>query len=345
LADQPTPAQRLASLAGFAEALPDPCILVDRRALVRHCNAAARREFPSLVPGGLLTLALRSPVLLGAIDEVRAIGAARTVELHQPVPNETWYRVHIAPLADSDGELVLTLTDLTEAKRTERLRADFIANASHELRTPLTSLVGFIDTLLGPAAADAAARARFLGIMRQQAARMSRLIDDLLSLSRIEMRQHQRPTGEVDIAQLLREVCEGLEMRAAEAGVRLDITAPEAAPVTGDRSELYEVFENLIDNAIKYGGEGGLVEVAVSAGPDGFDYAVAVTDHGPGIAPEHVPRLTERFYRVDAESSRRQKGTGLGLAIVKHIVSRHHGRLAIRSTPGQGTTVTVLLGR
>jgi len=344
LADQPTPAQRLASLAGFAEALPDPCILIDRRAVVRHCNAAARREFPSLVPGGLLTLALRSPVLLGAIDEVRAGGAARSVELHQAVPNETWYRAHVAPLAETEGELVLTLHNLTEAKRTDRLRADFIANASHELRTPLTSLVGFIDTLLGPAANDAAARQRFLGIMRQQAARMSSLIDDLLSLSRIEMRQHQRPTGEVDVAQLLREVCEGFEMRAAEAGVRLAITAPAPAPVTGDRNELYEVFENLIDNAIKYGG-GGQVEAVVGEGREGFAYAVAITDHGAGIAPEHVPRLTERFYRVDADSSRKQKGTGLGLAIVKHIVNRHHGQLRIRSTPGVGTTVEVLLNR
>jgi two-component system phosphate regulon sensor histidine kinase PhoR len=181
--------------------------------------------------------------------------------------------------------------------------------------------------------------------MQQQAGRMSNLIDDLLSLSRIEMRQHMRPTGSVDLAQLLREVKEGLELQASEAGVRIEIAGDEEAAVAGDRNELYEVFENLVDNAIKYGGDGGLVEVAVGAGRAGYDYAVTVTDHGVGIEPQHVPRLTERFYRVDAESSRKKKGTGLGLAIVKHIVNRHRGLLTIRSKPGEGTRVEVLLSR
>ncbi len=346
LADQPTPAQRLAILAGFADALPDPCVLLDRRSVVLHRNAAAAADFPALSTGGLLTLALRSPVLLGAIDAARQSGLAQSAELHQSVPNETWYRIHVAPLAGPDpGQLVVTLQNLTEAKRMERLRSDFIANASHELRTPLTSLVGFIDTLLGPAADDADARRRFLAIMRQQAGRMSNLIDDLLSLSRIEMRQHLRPTANVDIALLLREVCEGLELRAAEAGVTIEIAAPASATVTGDRGELYEVFENLVDNAIKYGGDGGRVEATIGEGRAGYDYAVTVADKGAGIAPEHVPRLTERFYRVDAESSRKMKGTGLGLAIVKHIVNRHHGLLTIRSAPGEGTRVEVLLNR
>jgi two-component system phosphate regulon sensor histidine kinase PhoR len=232
------------------------------------------------------------------------------------------------------------------AKRLESLRTDFIANASHELRTPLTSLIGFIDTLLGPAANDKAARERFLGLMRGQAARMSKLIEDLLSLSRIEMRQHVRPTAAVDLGPLLREVAEGLQTQAAEAQAKLDVEVP-ASPVTvsGDRDELYEVFENLIDNAIKYGAEGDTIEVRLTpeTGRAGFDALVTVTDHGAGVAAEHVPRLTERFYRVDAESSRREKGTGLGLAIVKHIVTRHRGQLSIRSQPGQGTRVEVLL--
>jgi two-component system phosphate regulon sensor histidine kinase PhoR len=204
--------------------------------------------------------------------------------------------------------------------------------------------VGFIDTLLGPAAKDEGARERFLNIMRQQAGRMTNLIDDLLSLSRIEMRQHMRPTGSVDLATLLREVSEGLESQAAEAGVKIEIAAGEAA-VTGDRNELYEVFENLIDNAIKYGGSGGVVEVAIGPGRAGYDYTVSVTDHGVGIEAQHVPRLTERFYRVDAESSRKKKGTGLGLAIVKHIVNRHRGLMTIKSKPGEGTRVEVLLSR
>ena len=257
----------------------------------------------------------------------------------------TWHRVDVAPLPGNDELLALMLHSLTEQKRLEQLRSDFIANASHELRTPLTSLVGFIDTLLGPAAKDDAARERFLNIMRQQAGRMSNLIDDLLSLSRIEMRQHMRPTGSVDLATLLREVKEGLELQASEAGVKIEVTVDDATPVAGDRNELYEVFENLIDNAIKYGGDGGLVEVAIGPGRSGYDYAVSVTDHGVGIEPQHVPRLTERFYRVDAESSRKKKGTGLGLAIVKHIVNRHRGLLTIRSQPGEGTRVDVLLSR
>jgi two-component system phosphate regulon sensor histidine kinase PhoR len=242
--------------------------------------------------------------------------------------------------------LVVTLQNQTEARRIDALRTDFIANASHELRTPLASLIGFIDTLLGPAAKDAEARERFLGIMRQQAVRMSKLIDDLLSLSRIEMRQHVRPTTTVDLSLLLREAADGLLGRAAEESVTIEVETPEGpANVAGDREELYEVFENLIDNAIKYGGSGGRVElqlVAVSNRP-GYAFLVSVVDHGAGIAAVHVPRLTERFYRVDAESSRKKKGTGLGLAIVKHIVNRHRGAMTIQSRPGEGTRVEVLL--
>jgi two-component system, OmpR family, phosphate regulon sensor histidine kinase PhoR len=345
VADQATPEQRLAILAGFADALPDPCVVVDRRTVVVHRNSKAASEFPGLESGSLLTRALRNPTLLNALEAVRQTGLSQTVELHQTVPNATWHRVDVAPLP-GDMELVaIMLHSLTEQKRVEQLRSDFIANASHELRTPLTSLVGFIDTLLGPAAKDERARERFLTIMKQQAGRMSALIDDLLSLSRIEMRQHLRPTGSVELTTLLREVCDGLESHASDAGVRIEVTASEGMLVTGDRKELYEVFENLIDNAIKYGADGGLVEVAVAPGRSGYDYAVSVTDHGVGIQAEHVPRLTERFYRVDAESSRKKKGTGLGLAIVKHIVNRHRGLMTIKSAPGEGTRVEVLLSK
>ena len=340
-----TPDQKLAIFSDFADALPDPCVIIDHRSVVRHRNKAAATEFPALAPAALLTAALRSPPLLSAIDEARRTGEHRSVELHQTVPTETWHRAHVAPLSDASGMMVLTLQSLTSHKRTDQLRSDFIANASHELRTPLTSLVGFIDTLLGPASNDEAARERFLGIMRQQAARMSNLIDDLLSLSRIEMRQHMRPTGTVDLGVLLREVSEGLESQARDANVKIAVSADDGATVTGDRNELYEVFENLIDNAIKYGGDGGQVEVTLGAGRGGYDHLIAVVDHGAGIEAHHVPRLTERFYRVDAESSRKKKGTGLGLAIVKHIIPRHRGQLMIKSAPGQGTRVEVQLSR
>lgn len=336
----------------FADALPDPCIVLDPRSLVVHRNPLAAQHFPGVTVGNPLAFSLRFPALLAAIDATRRTGIAQTIELHQTVPTETWHKVSVAPLGDIEGgpggRLVITMQSLTEEKRLGAMRTDFIANASHELRTPLTSLLGFIDTLLGPAAKDAAAREKFLGIMRTQAVRMSKLIDDLLSLSRIEMRQHLRPTTTLDVSILLREVREGLHTQAEEAGVSLMLSLPaEPAIVTGDRDELYEVFENLFDNAIKYGSGGGKIDVALApiARRPGYDFAVTVTDYGAGIEAEHVPRLTERFYRVDAESSRKKKGTGLGLAIVKHILTRHRGTLSIKSQPGQGTRVEVLLAR
>jgi len=333
----------------FADALPDPAIVLDARSVIAHLNAEAARHFPGVVVGSPIAFTMRFPQLLSAIEAAR-LGPAQTIELHQTVPTETWYKATIAPLlpgaSGKDGILVITLQSLTEAKRLESLRTDFIANASHELRTPLTSLVGFIDTLLGPAANDKAARERFLGLMRGQASRMSKLIEDLLSLSRIEMRQHVRPTAPVDLGPLLREVAEGLQTQAAETQTRLEVALPEQpVTVSGDRDELYEVFENLIENAIKYGADGDTVDIALTGetGRNGYEALVSIVDHGVGVAAEHVPRLTERFYRVDAESSRKKKGTGLGLAIVKHIVTRHHGLLSIRSQPGQGTRVDVLL--
>jgi two-component system phosphate regulon sensor histidine kinase PhoR len=331
-----------------ADALPDPCLILDRRSNIIHRNGPAKLHFPSLLEGNPIAFSMRSPAMLSAIEAVRRTGAPQAVELHQTVPNETWYKVAVAQLGNAEGLLVVTLQSLTDQRRLDSMRTDFIANVSHELRTPLTSLIGFIDTMLGPAAKDAAAKEKFLGIMRSQAGRMSKLIDDLLSLSRIEMRQHVRPTTRLDLATLLREVKEGLQMQAAEANVTVNLVFPETgAQTTGDHDELYEVFENVLENAVKYGGDGGKVEVALTPVIDrtAFGWQVTVTDYGMGIDPMHVPRLTERFYRVDAESSRQKKGTGLGLAIVKHIVARHHGALSIRSQPGQGTRVEVLLPR
>lgn len=333
----------------FADALPDPCIVIDSRSVIVHLNAHAGRHFPGVVAGSPIAFTLRFPQLLAAIEAAR-LGAAQTIEMHQTVPTETWYKATVAPLAPgdpvNDGVLVISLQSQTEEKRLDLLRTDFIANASHELRTPLTSLVGFIDTLLGPAANDKQARERFLGLMRGQAARMAKLIEDLLSLSRIEMRQHMRPTAPIELGPLLREVAEGLHKLAEETSTELNVQVPdEPVIIGGDRDELYEVFENLIDNAIKYGADGDTIDITLTAdaGRRGFDALVSVVDHGAGVASEHVPRLTERFYRVDADTSRKKKGTGLGLAIVKHIVTRHHGLLSIKSQPGQGTRVDVFL--
>jgi two-component system phosphate regulon sensor histidine kinase PhoR len=241
------------------------------------------------------------------------------------------------------------LHDVTAARRSDRMRADFVANASHELRTPLASLLGFVETLRGPARDDAEARERFLGIMHEQATRMARLIDDLLSLSRIEMNEHVPPTGRVDIAEALRRVAETLQQKAAARGMRIELDAPEdLPPVVGDADELAQLFQNLVDNAVKYGRPETKVRVAARRSERSLPGApasieVGVADEGEGIAREHLPRLTERFYRVDTARSRAAGGTGLGLAIVKHIVGRHRGALEIESERGRGSTFTVRL--
>jgi two-component system phosphate regulon sensor histidine kinase PhoR len=243
--------------------------------------------------------------------------------------------------------LLLTFRDLTPIRRVEEMRVDFVANASHELRTPLAALSGFIETLKGPARNDTAARERFLDIMEAQAKRMARLIDDLLSLSRIELAAHVRPQTPVELVPIVRQVVDALQMLARDRGVTVTIDAPkQPLIVSGDRDELTRGLENLIENALKYGASGKRLEITLSRAfhvGGGEESLVAVRDFGPGIAAEHLPRLTERFYRVDVAESREQGGTGLGLALVKHIMNRHRGRLTIESRPGEGATFTMRL--
>jgi two-component system phosphate regulon sensor histidine kinase PhoR len=340
-------AEPLASAGGdrslFA-CLPDPVVLVDERAVVMHANAAAAAIAPGLRAGSPLALALRAPELLDAIPAVLREGKGAKVEIGGRMAGEPTYAVALNPVLRghvSGAAVALTFRDLTEQRRTERMRVDFVANVSHELRTPLASILGFVETLQGPARNDPAARDRFLTIIRDQASRMSRLIDDLLQLSRVELRAHLPPSGTVGMAATVSHMVEILTPLARDRNVTIDLDLPPApVEVAADRDELLRVVENLIANAIKYGGGGGRVEVRVSRNPDGRHADLSVRDHGPGIAPEHLPRLTERFYRVDVAESRAQAGTGLGLAIVKHVVARHRGRLAITSEPGQGARVT-----
>jgi len=241
----------------------------------------------------------------------------------------------------------VVIRDLTEARRLERMRADFVANASHELRTPLASLTGFIETLQGPAKGDPQAQEQFLGIMLDQAERMRRLIDDLLSLSRIEMKVHVQPETLVDLGRIMRHSAQSLLPVAKEQGVEFNVTVPdEPAEIRGENDELVQVFNNLVENALKYGSSGGRVDISCRLDPDSAEtpYWIAeVRDYGPGIDPEHLPRLTERFYRVDVVTSRQMKGTGLGLAIVKHILTRHRARLEIESKPGEGACFRVFI--
>ena len=329
-----------------AEALPDPCFVLDSHGTVAFANEKALAAFP-LRPGDVLTARMRAPDLVAAFGRVARGGAPERVEFVDRVPTERWFAAWFAPLAaprdppDAPSAIILILDDLSERRQTERVRVDFVANASHELRTPLASLVGFIETLQGPAKDDPVARQRFLAIMHDQATRMSRLIDDLLSLSRIELKAHVRPRDPVDLVAVLRHVIDAHGPLAVESRVIIERDFPDTPVIVpGDRDELIQVFDNLVDNACKYGRSAGRVRITIAAPPPGElgECRVTVRDFGPGIAPEHVPRLTERFYRVTADQPR---GTGLGLAIVKHIATRHRARLLIESRLGEGASFTV----
>jgi two-component system phosphate regulon sensor histidine kinase PhoR len=333
----------------MAEALPDPAILLNATGHVLFCNAPARGLFASLREGSHVASVIRTPEFLDAVNAAPLRGRAVTVTYAERVPVGRRMAATVAPLArGSERNILILLRDLTEIERINQMRADFIANASHELRTPLASLRGFIETLQGTAKDDPAARERFLAIMAEQASRMTRLIDALLSLSRVEMNAHVPPSGRVDLNDVLDHIRDTLEPLARQSGGSLKVGRfARPAVVRGDRDELVQVFQNLVQNALRYGLRGGAVRLEPKhMPPHGRQlgrFAVAVMDEGPGIAPEHLPRLTERFYRIDVASSREKGGTGLGLAIVKHILNRHRGELAISSRPGKGSTFTVLL--
>ena len=344
----------------IVERLPDPLVVLDARGGPLRANDAARALFASGAGlSGDLAALLRHPTLAEALDQALAGGGTRRVDIALPVPVPRDLKIHVIPmeppLADG-GRLVLLLSDRTRERAVERMRADFVANASHELRTPLASLIGFIETLRGPAQDDADARARFLGIMAEQSERMRRLIDDLLGLSRIEITEHEPPKGRVDLGALARAEAEAMAPILAARRVTLDLALePGAAAAPADGEQLGQVIRNLLENALRYGPEGGTVRLGVARAAAGTGpgpgprwptrpgVVLSVADDGPGIARHHIPRLTERFYRVDRGRSRHSGGTGLGLAIVKHIVNRHRGQLAIESEEGVGSVFRVWL--
>jgi len=335
-------------LIALVRALPEAALLLDPRGTVLVANTQASAIAPNVRIGDPVSFAVRVPEVLEAIRTASAHGTAVRIDFAERVPLDRWLRADIVPIRAGTGAgggtqaLLVSIVDLTAQRRVEQMRVDFIANASHELRTPLASLSGFIETLQGPARNDANARERFLKIMGEQARRMSRLIDDLLSLSRIELNAHLKPQTEIDLASVLGHVRDTLGPLARERDVEIVYSGlPERVSVEGDRDELIRLFENLVENAMKYGRSGGRVEVSLAR--EGEEVVASIRDFGPGIPPEHVPRLTERFYRVDTAHSREQGGTGLGLAIVKHIVARHRGRLVIESVPGEGSTFSVRL--
>jgi two-component system, OmpR family, phosphate regulon sensor histidine kinase PhoR len=333
------------------DAVQVPAIALDPAATVVHANRLAEDQFGARRRGSHIATVSRDPDLLAAVEEAIDTRQPRTVELHWRVPLERRLLATMVPLehaspAHGSPTLLITFRDLTEEDRLARMRADFVAYASHELRTPLASLKGYVETLQGSAKDDPAARERFLNTMSGQAERMSRLVDDLLSLSRVEMREYLPPSGEVELGAVLAEVVQTLEPLAEQNGVAVSLSPDDGpAVVQGDYDELAQVFQNLVQNAIKYGRSGGKVEVRLvrERSARAARFRVDVIDDGPGIAREHLPRLTERFYRVSVSESREKGGTGLGLAIVKHILNRHRGTLAIASTLGQGSTFSVSL--
>jgi two-component system phosphate regulon sensor histidine kinase PhoR len=339
--------------AAILESLPDPLLVLAEDRSPLRSNGAARRLFgvpdtdarPLAGDTGAL---LRHPALAGAVDRALAEGIAQTVDLVLPVPISRDLAAQVIPLdpplADG-GRIVVQLVDRTRERAVERMRADFVANASHELRTPLASLIGFIETLRGPAENDPEARHRFLGIMAEQSERMRRLIDDLLGLSRIELSEHQAPSGRVRLADLVRSEADAMVPILAARDVHLHMELDEqAVAMPADAEQLAQVLRNLLENAVRHGRQGGDVRVAarrVEGNRPGV--VLEVSDDGPGIPRQHIPRLTERFYRVDKGRSRNAGGTGLGLAIVKHIVNRHRGQLVIESEEGQGAVFRVWL--
>ena len=335
------------------DAVPEPAVALNASGQILHANSRAEEQFGSRRRGGHVASMSRDPGLLTAVEDALASRQTRAVELQARVPVERRLLATVVPLhqpnpTPATPTLLITFRDLSEQDRLARMRADFVANASHELRTPLASLKGYVETLQGSAKDDAAARERFLKTMAEQAERMSRLVDDLLSLSRVEMREYLPISGEMELGELLAEVVHTMEPLASKAGASLSLSCGgDPAVVRGDSDELMQVFQNLVQNAVKYGRSGGKVHISVRREPPAFGrpggFRVDVVDDGPGIAPQHLPRLTERFYRVSVAASREKGGTGLGLAIVKHILNRHRGELVIASKLGQGSTFSVLL--
>lgn len=341
--------------------LPDPLILIGGDRSVIRANAAAQTVLGGDPTGRDLAASLRVPDVLTAADRAVEQDIGSTVAFALPPARKRHFAGRLQPLprrASDGSRAVLVLHDVTDVRRNEQMRADFAANASHEIRTPLTALIGFIETLKTVPAEDVETRNRFLETMDEAARRIDRLVDDLLALSRIEMAERSAPLGRVDLAHVLETAARGVAWQADRAGTEISLdVAGDVGSVPGDEVELGQVFQNLLENAIKYGRERGHIRVTATMSIDeGGEESpaddapaaapaavITVADDGPGIPADHIPRLTERFYRVDKARSRATGGTGLGLAIVKHIVNRHDGTLDIRSTLGEGTTVTIRL--
>ena len=342
--DIPTPAQ-------IVQALPLVALIIGPDERITVANGPARSLVGQEIVGRHCITGLRQPNILDAIETVfRTKTKQESRYLGRDSGRDTTFRVNIAPIETGKGTSVLiTFEDLTDIEDAGKMRRDFVANVSHELKTPLTALMGFIETLRGPARNDPKAQDRFLSIMEQEATRMSQLVSDLLSLSKVEENERIRPVQPVNLDAILNSTILALAPVAEKAAVAVTAHFPPTVPlIPGDENQLRQVFRNLIENAIKYGARGGKIDVIIDEAQEsallrGQGITVRVRDYGEGIAAHHIARLTERFYRVDSHRSREVGGTGLGLAIVKHIISRHRGRLRINSVVNEGTEFAVIL--
>lgn len=323
------------------DALQFPAYILDHKGNVIYANKPSHLAFGKIKKTERIFLRFRQPELRQLIEKGLRNKVPLRGEYNEPIPDDKWFTVEIAPISNhgkipSKPYFMLGFHDLSEAKKIDQMRSDFIANASHELRTPLASLLGYIETIKGPARKDEKAIDRFTDVMLDQAYRMTRLVNDLLSLSRIEMQSHVKPSEAIDLNDVVANVVNSLEGVAKRLNVKIEFNSIGAVNILGDKDALLQVFENLIENACKYGEEGGKVIVSIECNESEKQVTVSVQDFGPGIALEHQHRITERFYRVDVARSREKQGTGLGLAIVKHILNRHSTKLGIDSKPEQG---------
>jgi two-component system, OmpR family, phosphate regulon sensor histidine kinase PhoR len=324
----------------WLDALPDAAILLNRQRRVLKINAPCIATLGRIPVGANIEHYLRQPLALEALDEAQGTAQAAERDITLLAPEERRFQLRVIGFST---QTLITLRDMSRAHLTDQMRVDFVANASHELRTPLATLIGFIETLQTGAAENVSTRERFLHIMSGEAQRMVRLIDDLLSLSRIELDKYIRPTAALALKPLIEEVRNSLLMRLQEDERTLAVHVDSALPdVIADRDQISQVLHNLLSNAIKYGRTGSTITLEAQR-LDAGTVELCVRDEGDGIAQEHLPRLTERFYRADTARSRQMGGTGLGLAIVKHIVERHRGTLRIDSQPGTGTSVRFTL--
>jgi len=333
-----------AGLAQLLLGIPMPAMLVEREDRVVGCNALALALLGDGVVGRNPAVAVRTPGVLEAIGAAARAGGVHEARMTaRREGQEQQFQVTVSAL--EGGMVLCVFRDVSAEEKAGAMRRDFVANVSHELRTPLTALIGFIETLRHAARDDPAARDMFLGIMEHEAGRMNRLVRDLLQLSQVEANERVRPREHVDLRPVLEGVIGSLRPLAARTGDRLVLSGEGVAVVRGDHDQLTQVFTNLIENALKYGADGQEVRVTLTREETmrGEAVRVEVADQGAGIDPVHLPRLTERFYRVDGHRSRERGGTGLGLAIVKHIVSRHRGWLKIDSEPGEGSRFSVIL--